>query len=181
MSDPTNPLQEARARFADEGMPFPPVPTVFEAEFRCIAPWTYGTRPTLPASLYDIHTFVEEAAESPVDDYLLMGHDGHGINSYAMHYYLVYGPLALFVQIGWGGAYMDKAQSVNGMNQLFAELDSILPLVNTSRKTDEPLTQSDERLIVMLSQFYGLRWRLPKEETWREEGDVFQAVKDFLK
>jgi len=180
VSDPMNSLQQARARFSEEGAPFPPVPGVFEAGFRHIAPWTYGTRETPPASLYHIHNFTEEAASSSVGDYLLMGHDGHGMNSYAMHYYLVYGPLALFLQVGWGGVYMDKAQSVNGMSQLFAEVSSILQLMDTPQKKHSTVARSEDRFIVMLSDFYGQRWRLPKDNSWHEEGDALAAVQDFL-
>ena len=44
---------------------------------------------------------MQEAGTEPVADYLLLGHAGHGIQSYAIHYYVVRGPLALFLQIGW--------------------------------------------------------------------------------
>lgn len=57
--------------------------------------------------------FFTELRTTDVDDYLLMGFDGHGLASRAMHYYLVQGPLALFLQLSWGHAFEDSdAQDV---------------------------------------------------------------------
>lgn len=180
MSDSVNPLEEMQAQFTKEGIPLPFVPPVFEPEFRSIAPWTYGTRSSLPSALYDISAFVEEAEESPAEEYLLIGHDGHGVNSYAIHYYLVYGPVALFFQVAWGGAYTDREKSAKLISQLFERLKNILELAEKCRNQGGSTIRTGRRYLLMLSQFYGGRWRLPHEEDWREEGDALQEVEDYL-
>ena len=58
-----------------------------------------------------VEKFIEEALSNPDREYVAVGHAGHGINSYAMHYFLVYGPVALFAQLPWGGAYMDSTET----------------------------------------------------------------------
>jgi hypothetical protein len=48
--------------------------------------------------MYAVGSFVEQALERRCAEYVAVGHAGHGVNSYAMHYFLVYGPLRPFVQ-----------------------------------------------------------------------------------
>ena len=40
----------------------------------------------------------------------MLSHSGHGVNSYAIHYYLVQRPLRMFLQLGWGGVYDDAKE-----------------------------------------------------------------------
>ena len=79
------------------------IPSSLEGEMERISDWVFGTRGDA-RNLYEFIAFVQEAATSNVDDYLLLGQAGHGMQSYAMHYYLVEGQLALFLQMAWGGA-----------------------------------------------------------------------------
>jgi hypothetical protein len=45
-----------------------------------------------------------------VEDYVVAGHAGHGTNSYAISDFLVYRPLAVFLQLPWGGVCMGDAR-----------------------------------------------------------------------
>ena len=76
---------------------------------------TYASR-ELPMSLYDIDYYVEEVEAGPVDDYIAIGQAGHGINSSAITYALVFTPIAVFVQCGWGGGVdADEAKSTDAV------------------------------------------------------------------
>ena len=103
-------LQAAQAFFLDQGLPFPAIPDRFQATFRALEERVWGTRP-YNISLYAVGSLVQEVLEGPVPDYVLMGFDGHGINSWAVHYFLVDGPLVVFLQIHWGGAYTNTDRS----------------------------------------------------------------------
>lgn len=54
-----------------------------------------------------------------VGDYVAVSHAGHGVNSYAITYHLVYRELALFAQVGWGGIYMDVRKTTAAVAELF--------------------------------------------------------------
>jgi hypothetical protein len=43
-------------------------------------------------------------------DHVAFSHAGHAINSYALNYQLVDGPLAVIAQVGWGGGYSNRAE-----------------------------------------------------------------------
>ena len=142
--------EQAQQQFGAEGLPFPPIPPELVGQGRQLGPWLFGTRPGTP-SLYNLDWFVEEIAEQPAD-FLLFGHAGHGANSWAMHYYLVRGPLALFLQCAWGGAYMDRAKTTQALAHRLALAEQLIQAVEAARLTG--------RLVVVYSDFYGARWQL---------------------
>jgi len=175
-------LEAARQLFTQEGIPFPFIPPEMRPDFAKLSEWVYGTRPVAPW-LYEIRKFVQGAGTEPVADYLLLGHAGHGIQSYAMHYYLVRGPLALFLQIGWGGAYLDKGKAARNMAARFAQAEELIQAVEVAQRQDR--FRPGERLIISASDFYGSSWtRIDGvldedsfyQSNWHENEDVLRAV-----
>jgi len=148
-------IQTAHSLFAIEGLILPFVPASLQTDFKELAEWVYGTRDNTPP-LYNIRHFVQEA-EAGTDDYVLIGHDGHGVNSYAMHYYLVYGAINLFIQMSWGGAYTDNAKAAKRISNVFAQAEK---LVKTAISLQQTGTLQDDRFMVILSNLYDQdRWR----------------------
>lgn len=148
-------LEEAKQLFAQEGLAFPYIPSPMSNNLEKLSEWVYGTRTDTP-NPYDLFWFVTEVATQPVEDYLLFGHAGHGINSYAMHYYLVRRSLAVFLQISWGGAYTDKEQATQELASYFAQTEDIIRAVE--KQGQQKRFQPNERLIVVVSDFSGSRW-----------------------
>jgi len=148
-------LKEAQRLFEQETLTFPFIPTEIRSAFSKIDDWVYGTRSDAPW-LYEIREYVLEVATKPVMDYLLLGYAGHGIQSWAMHYYLVRGPLALFLQIAGGGAYTDKIEATREMSMRFTQAEELIKAVEVAQGKGS--FQSDERLIVVLTEFYDSYW-----------------------
>src|SRR5690349_18098198 len=99
-------LEKARQLFHDAGLAFPTIPERFAAGLRERRRWRYATR-EVTVWPYFIQRYVAEFDEGGAPDYLLLSHEGHGVNSYAMHYFVVDGALGMFLQMSWGGVYMD--------------------------------------------------------------------------
>lgn len=175
-------ISEVQQIFTAEGLPFPPIPDEMRPAFVEVEDDVWGTRLRIPW-LYDIRTYVEEVATKPVEDYVLLGHAGHGIQSYAMHYYLVRGPLAMFLQIGWSGAYTDKDKATETMSLRFTQANELILAVEAAQ--NKGAFRPDERLIVRDSEFYGGVWtriyglqdreNYPKG-AWHKGDDVLSAV-----
>ena len=121
-------VEEMRALLSDSGLVMPPVPPVFARRFRKRDEWVFASR-QVRTSPYDIEHYVRAARRPDHRDYVLLAHAGHGVNSYAIHYYLVHGPLRLFLQIGWGGAYMDAKATTRGVNQAFGFCHDLVSLL----------------------------------------------------
>ena len=99
-------LEKATSLFREARLAFPTIPPVLAARLRERNPWLYSTRSD-PRWPYFLDQYVSDPY---TDDYAVLSHSGHGVNSYAIHYYLVFGGLELFLQIGWGGCDMDTEQ-----------------------------------------------------------------------
>ena len=160
------------------------IPSSLEGEMERISDWVFGTRGDA-RNLYEFIAFVQEAATSNVDDYLLLGQAGHGMQSYAMHYYLVEGQLALFLQMAWGGAYDDGEADRAAIAEQFALIPQLYNVVLESELPE------DARLVVALSDMHGSRWAvLPEMLTkgevlafgdWQTEDAVdLRSVLDWL-
>jgi hypothetical protein len=108
----TKDLDDAKRQLQEAGLAFPPVPSKFVRRFRSIGPWHWGSRAVNPLSMYMFAHFASKDERVTVPrDYVALCHFGHGVNSYALTYHLVYRPIALIFQIGWGGVYMDSAET----------------------------------------------------------------------
>jgi hypothetical protein len=175
-------LAGAKELFAKEGLPFPPIPEDLAPHVVELGPWVYGTR-AVP-NLYRFEFFVTEVEKEGVPDYVVFGHAGHGFNSWAIHYYLVHGSLALLLQLAYGGAMMDNREKAQDMARVFAATGDLIRAVDDATGNGRQLPG---RLTVAASDFYGSRWTWlegtsedgqPSEIAWHESGTVLDALSD---
>jgi len=161
-------VADARERFAKANLPFPPIPPDLQPRLEALDDFLFGTRHDGPRP-YSLQWYVDElVAGSSVAPYVLTGHDGRGMNSWAIHYLLVHGPLGVFDQIPWGGAYSDDVAAVQLMKVHWTQITDLLGAVEAAAARG--LLAADERYIVVCSDFFGSRWwrgRLGDEPAWR--------------
>ena len=177
----TNPaIEQARRFFETRGLKLPYIPPELTERFAHISGGVFGTRRDLPGP-YHIDAFIQEVCRKEVADYLILGHDGRGINSYAMHYYLVRGSLALFIQIGWGGVYTDEEASTLKVSTEFARAEELVEAVHAA--TQSNVLGPGERLVCVHSDLYGGQWarvRAPVEDlgsiVWNRDDQAMQSA-----
>lgn len=179
-------LEQAAAQFAAEGVPFPDIPATLAGRLRRRAEWWYDTRPE-GAPPYALDSYVQAfidrgrgTGESPAD-YVVLAHDGHGASSWALHFYLVVGPVAAFVQSSWGGATTDDdtdalerarmADRFLGVRDLFAAAN------------DAGTRLGDRRVCVVVSDMGPKRWAVLEDGQpvgWQDEPDPLAAARRWL-
>lgn len=151
-----------QSQFEAEQLRFPPVPHHLAALLRQEGTAVFATRP-LQETPYDLaHYLAEFEADLELSAYAIVGFDGHGTNSWAAHYYLVNDGLALFIQLPWGGAYLDPEPAREEIADLFdwaALLQSKMALASGRQ-----LVPKNRRLEVAASRFSHAGWR------WLEVG-----------
>ncbi|MBV9358982.1 MAG: hypothetical protein JO023_26030 [Chloroflexi bacterium] len=152
------------AQFRAEGLPPPPVPDRFVPSFRRQGEWRFGTRTGVP-DLYTLAWFLDELRAGEAPEYVLIGHDGHGVNSWAMHFYLVQQPLAIFLQLAWGGVYMDNVEAGERVAQRFAEADRLVEAASKGLSTETSLLVVESDL---------------QQSGWRRFGEAWQPSADPL-
>ena len=96
---PMSVLEKARRLFQEVGLALPEIPEELAAGLKEQGKWLFSTR-DLEMSPYNLDHYVQEGDQAPAA-YVVLAHSGHGVNSYAIQYYLVSGPLRLFLHLGW--------------------------------------------------------------------------------
>lgn len=137
-------LKEMMELLSEAGLAMPPIPKDLQSKMYRVRRWCYATRDIDPLEMYRFDRYLVEAVVERPQPYFAFSHAGHGINSYAINYQLVIGPLALFTQIPWGGAYMDDQRQTARVRHIFERCADLLG--NTPERT-EP-----RRLLVAISE-----------------------------
>jgi hypothetical protein len=137
---------------------FPTIPEELAVKLKKQDEWLFSTR-KLEISPYDLKYYVDESDSAPVGDYAVLCHSGHGANSYAIQYYLVRGPLRMFLHIGYGSVYMNANRAVAMVGECFSLADRIVQAAKASRKL-----AAGDRLTIVGSDFYGSYWSAPGGE-----------------
>jgi len=143
-------IEKARQLFQEAGLAFPTIPDRLAARLKEQGMWLFSTR-AIRKSPYDLQHYVDEAERTHVDDYVVLSHSGHGVNSYAIQYYLVFGPLRMFLNLGWGGVYSDADADAARIRECFSLADLIVPATMT-------IGNVRDRLMIVCSNFYDSYW-----------------------
>jgi hypothetical protein len=155
-------IEKARQVFEKAGLAFPTIPEKLAEQLKEQSKWVFSTRP-IDEWPYFLNSYVKEAEKPEVDDYVVLCHAGHGVNSYAIHYYLVQGSLRMFLQLSWGGIYSDESKDAARIRDCFSLADQIASMA----KTVGPF-QAGTHLTVVVSNFGGSYW-LPPGKSRRGE------------
>lgn len=177
------PVEQARQLFTREGLPFPPLPDDLAANLEVSedSESVFSTR-ELRYSPYNMEVLVGELVdgEEP-DDYAVLGFDGHGVNSWAVHYVLLQPGLALFLQLPWGGAYEDADENRALIARTFEWAEALQGAIQ--RILPRGLIPPGWRLVVVRSDFFPSAWTwLPHPSPgadavdWHETDDVLNQA-----
>ncbi len=165
-------IEKAERLFRDAGLGFPSVPSELAAQLKERDRWLFSTRP-LKMSPYNLQHYVHEAEQPDIENYAVLCHSGHGANSYAIQYYLVQGPLHMFLHLGWGGVHMDAKASAAEIRDCFSMADQVVAAAQEVGRF-----QAGEHLTVVGSDFYGSYW-LPPGESRRVQSAAGEHASDL--
>lgn len=109
---------------------------------------------------YNFSHYVDFCMRPGGRDFLVVGHGGHGINSYAVSYYLRLGKVRLLLQFGWGGVYMPEPETTTRVARYFAVLSSF------SAAIERAAVERQRAWKFAYAEFYGGRWDGEGERRW---------------
>lgn len=185
-----SPTVQARHQFKEANLRFPPLPSELEGRLRFTfddddaGGGVYATR-ELEFGPYHLEGFVSELVQRKnPGDYAVIGFDGHGTNSWAVHYILVQPGLALFLQIAWGGAYDDPEESRSSIEAAWKWAEAIQGAVE--RNLAKSALAAGWRLAVVRSEFGRSKWawmppastEKPQEPNWHYDFDGASVFED---
>src|SRR5262245_3793901 len=160
---PENPSwADLTTRFTKAGLALPPIPQPLLGRLRRQSDWCWSTRPIDGFDMYmffqidhDGRRFLIDVLCDRVEDYAAVSHAGHGLNSYAINFHLVYGPLAVLMQVGWGRGYRDYEHAALEPAGYWSQIAEMLDT------PPGPRSESQQRLTVVYSDFrpfWGCGW-----------------------
>ncbi len=103
--------------------------------------------------MYMFDRYLHDALADQSPDYVAFSHAGHGVNSYALNYHLVDGPLVLVVQAPYGGVYMSDEDARKAIEQL-QRCEAVIAAVEGAKARG--LSAHPGRLCVFESTLRGL-------------------------
>jgi hypothetical protein len=168
-SGPLDPLSRARALFADQGLPFPPLPRRLQGSLRQTAEHTFASRDAL-APLYSLGAHLAPIQQGAMAEYVALGFDGHGIDSWAVHFYLVAGPIALFLQCRWGNVNDDPVRARERIEGVFGLATQLIQDVEQAER--EGKLCKGQRLLIRFSDFVPSGWKWTDDSVWHEDEDL---------
>jgi len=153
-------IEKARHLFQEAGLTFPTIPDRVAAGLKEQGNWLFSSR-ELKMSPYNLQHYVDES-DGP-GEYAILSHSGHGVNSYAIQYYLVSGPLRMFLHLGWGGVYMDADAAASNVRECFSLADEVVSAATLGR------LRAGDQLLIVASDFYGSYWSAPGQSRQKEK------------
>lgn len=158
-------IEKARQLLREARLAFPSIPEQLATRLKEQGEWEFSTR-EIDESPYNLGYYVNEFIETQVEDYAILSHSGHGVNSYALQYYLVHGALGMFLHLGWGGVYMDSERATAQIRDCFSLADLIIRAVPRAGKL-----RPGEHLTIVGSDFYGSYWLQPGNSGEKKKED----------
>lgn len=143
--DEPSALEDAFARYQENGLRLPPVPRDLVDELDEFADWRWGNE---DLNLEDRDGFVDAAHHPGGEREVAFGHVGHGVSSWWLCYRLQLDALAVYVRLAYGGVYEDADAVVPEINEVAARLEDLIPAAEAAKKAGR--FRGGHRLIVVV-------------------------------
>lgn len=146
-----------------------PVPDV-EWNWQWLQPQRSPRSPLVhPMDAYLLRPELERFTDGDWRHRFLVGHAGHGVNSYSVNYVIVDERVAIIAQTGFGGVYMDNASAAARVRQMTNAVAQVHQLAMGLRSWPRG------RLLVVTSDFRSLAFSQWFTEPGRERGGQSQG------
>lgn len=163
-----NPQKALKAMLDEQGLPMPEIPKALLENLKQSSDFIFSTRDNKTPSPYDLMYFVNELQNKEIKDYIVVGIAGHGTSSWALHFYLVEGSIAFFLQSRWGDAIYDSETTRDKIIGGFEVMKFFYSVINEAKKSGK--LAKDKQLVIIESDFLGRKW------AWRTKGSKIKDV-----
>jgi hypothetical protein len=116
------------ALLAEMGLRMPPMPADADVRLKERDTWCFSTR-ALKVSASDLAHHARKAIGGASPDYVLVAQASQGLPRNALHYFLLQGPLQIFLQLGWAEAPAEHARATGLVNDCFALAEQLVAAV----------------------------------------------------
>ena len=136
------------ATLASAGIALPPLGPLSKSAIHTYGAWSWGSRYVPPFVLYMFEVGFVARQLIEHGRFFALAHAGHGINSYGLNLVTTAGPVAAYVQHGYGGGYADPVWDLVHINATYSRLHVLL-------KAAQEQPTMPVRWLLVYSQFRG--------------------------
>lgn len=161
-------IEDARQLFQKAGLDLPAIPGKLAVRLEKRSDRDFSTR-VIPKSPNYLNYYVDEANNTQVADYVILSTAINSPSRHAIHYFLVIGPLRMFLQLFYGSTYMEDdefALQVAQIRECFALADQIIAATMA-------VCKAGDRLTIVCTNDGGSYWVAP--------GQSFQEEQRYLR
>lgn len=145
------------ALLAETGLTMPPMPADAEQRLKEREPWCFSTR-ALKAPPSDLAHYARKGIGGASPDYVLVAQAAHGLSRNALHYFLVQGPLQIFLQIGWPDASAERSRATELVSECFTLANQLATAV--PRALQSGRVSREGRITVVASDLGECFWEV---------------------
>lgn len=145
------------ALLAEIGLAMPPMPADAEDRLKERDDRCFCTR-ALKVPPSDVTHYARKAIGGASPDYVLVAQAADGLPRAAIHYFLVQGPLQIFLQIGWTEDQVERSRAAGLVNDCFALADRLVTAVPQALRLGRLAREG--RLTVVGSEFRESFWEV---------------------
>lgn len=142
---------------AEMALSMPPMPADAEDRLKEREAWCFSTR-SLRVSPSDLAHHARKAIGGASPDYVLVALAGQGLPRTALHYFLVQGPLQIFLQVGWAEAPAERDRATGLVNDCFTLADQLVTAVPQALRKGR--LSREGRLTVVASDLCDCFWEV---------------------
>jgi hypothetical protein len=168
-------IEEAAFKWRAAGLLLPPVPRELAFKLSQLGEMAFGTE---EREITDRDAWLSRAKDLQAPDSVLLGHVGHGVNSYYLCYQLIRGPLAVFLRQSFGGAYGDHDAEAAKFNAAVERLEELIVYADDALKAGR--LKPGQRLLICVDEHGPSGWELSPAGTWRDNDNPIDLVMKSL-
>jgi hypothetical protein len=162
------PLAAAYAMCQEMALPLPPLPEALLPLLQQVGSTVFTSRAGMD-TLANRAALVAEAAAGELIPFIALGYEGYGTNNWALRYYVVLPPVALFVELPFGGAYTDPDAARLEITQAWQSAEKLLAAALTAK--------SATPYVIEHRGLRGSRWCTPgAPPQWHDAKNALDAV-----
>lgn len=166
------PLAQAYAMLQRMGLSLPPMPEPLLPLLQQVGETVFTTE-IGTTSLANRAALVARASRGTAVPGIGLSHEGRGSNTWALHYHAVLPRMALYVDIPFGGAYMDLEASQLEVEIAWASAERLIRAALSA--------QVDATVVVEHRGVRGSRWCVAgPEPEWRDALNAIDAAAEAL-
>jgi len=175
-SKPNRALARASLLYREAGLRLPPVPRELAPRLQELTEWQFRSD---AVELTDHAGFLAAARDPAAPAQIGFGHVGYGITNWWLCYWLIRGPLAVYLRHSFGGVCNDHEARLGIINPTVEQVEQLIVFADAGCRAAR--IASGRRLVLAIDDLRGSGWEIAGGwDGWHDSNQPIDDVMAFL-